>query len=842
MVKKGTTQFRTEFSEETWVQKYKDRDESDINDSHLRTALATAEPEKDKGKWAKEFVWAQENFKFMPGGRILSNAGINRKTTLINCFVDGAEGEDIDSINGIYTALQKQAQILKSEGGYGMSADFMRPHGAFILGIGNQSPGAVKFLELWDKSSEIITLGAEKKSDRKDQKGFIRKGAQMVTMSCWHPDILRFIEAKRTPGRLTKFNMSVLCTDIFMNAVVNKKPWKLVYPNYEKFPDDYKAKWNGDLQGWIKHIGDTYGSIAGAVVTYHKFDDANELWNIIMENTYNRNEPGVLFVDTMNRMNNLWWCEWINATNPCGEQVLPIGAVCLLGSINLVHFVKENGDFDFDLFGRVIHVAVRMLDNVNDVTYVPLQSQRDNLTNKRRIGLGVLGYASALMLMKLRYGSKKALKYTEAIMSFMTNEAYRASALLAKEKGPFPFYDKEKYLKSEFIKNLDPSVQYLIQEHGIRNSHLISLQPTGNSSCLANVTGGIEPNFAVPGYFRTAIQPHAPKGLKLPENIDWLNRLHKDPARPEDEAVWHWRQEGDEDLLRTDFNGKVWKYDRSRGLTKEEWIEDRAITILKERGEWDPQASWACSAMNLSVDDHVKTMAIFAKWADSAISKTINLPNDYPYKDFKRVYLEAWKAGVKGFTTYREGTMTAVLSTKSAKGIKKTSAPDRPEVLPCDIHHIKYKGAQWIIIIGVLDHDPYEVFAFKMNGYAIPEELTKGTLTKVVLKTKNRYELEAGEIAFRDVTKCFETGEEETITRMLSTSLRHGVDIEFLIDQLRKVKGNISSFNSVICRVLKTYLKNDTFKVLKCTECRSKNLEMREGCFACRDCGSSKCE
>lgn len=840
-VKKGNTEFRTEFSQETWFQKYKSGDEQDVNDSHLRTALALAGPEKDKKAWTKEFVWAQEHFKFLTGGRILSNAGIERQTTLINCFVDGAEGRDIDSIEGIYTALQKQALILKSEGGYGMSADFMRPHGAFVRGIGNQTPGSVKFLELWDKSSEIITLGAEKKSKRKDQKNFIRKGAQMVTMSCWHPDVVRFIEAKKTPGCLTKFNMSVLCTDTFMNAVINNKPWKLVYPNYEKFPEDYKEVWNGDLQGWINHIGEKHGSIAGATVTHHKFDDANELWNLIMENTYNRNEPGVLFVDTMNRMNNLWYCEWINATNPCGEQVLPIGAVCLLGSINLAMFVGEDGEFNWTDFERIIHTAVRMLDNVNDVTYVPLESQRENLKNKRRIGLGVLGYGSALMLMKLRYGSEEALKFTGQLMSFMTNQAYTASALLAKEKGAFPFYDEEKYLSGNFVKNLDEKVIKLIKKHGLRNSHLISLQPTGNSSCLANiVTGGLEPSFSVPGYFRTAIQPHAPKGLNAPKHVDWDQKTFECKT-----TEWEWIEEGDEALLMTEFKDKIWKYDRNRGLVKEEWIEDYAISLLKEREEWDPDADWACSAMDLSVDDHVTTMAIFAKWADSAISKTVNLPNDYPYEDFKDVYLKAWQAGVKGFTTYRAGTMTAVLSTKSSsnKGINKTTAPERPELLPCDIHHVSYKGTRWIVIVGVLENDPYEVFAFRMNGYSIPEDLVKGTLKKVILKTRSRYELEIGDtMMFKDVAKCFETDEEESLTRMISTSLRHGVDIEFIVDQLRKSKGQIASFNKVIARVLKKYLNVDELKVLKCSECGSRNLEMREGCFVCKDCGMSRCE
>ena len=335
--------FTNGFSRETWYQKYKFSKDTAVDDTWRRVAKDLASLEQNSKEWEEKFYTILEDFKFVPGGRITSNAGTGLKgTTYINCFVDGFEGKDLDSIEGIYKTLLRQAQILKSEGGYGFCSDVMRPCGAHIAGISNQSPGAVKFLELWDKSSEIITAGSGQGA-RKNEKNFIRKGAQMVTMSCWHPDIAEFIAAKKTPGRLSKFNMSVLCTDDFMTAVMMDMPWRLVFPNYAAYPTEYKEQWDGDLGAWmslISKLNDDTDNPQSSVTVYHEYESARELWDMIMENTYNRNEPGVLFIDTINRMNNLEYCELINATNPCGEQVLPIGGVCLLGSINLAHFIN----------------------------------------------------------------------------------------------------------------------------------------------------------------------------------------------------------------------------------------------------------------------------------------------------------------------------------------------------------------------------------------------------------------------------------------------------------------------------------------------------------------------
>jgi ribonucleoside-diphosphate reductase alpha chain len=829
--------FTNSFSCETWYQKYKFTNDNSIEDTWRRVAQDLASVENNQEEWTEKFYSTLEDFKFVPGGRITSNAGTGLTgTTYINCFVDGFEGEDLDSIEGIYTTLLRQAQILKSEGGYGFCVDVLRPCGSHIGGIANQSPGAVKFLELWDKSSEIITSGSGKHA-RKDQKNFIRKGAQMVTMSCWHPDIIEYIEAKKTPGCLSKFNMSVLCTDDFMTAVAADLPWRLVFPNYEDFPDLYKKHWNGDLDAWMS-VCEKVCREQRSLITYRDFESARELWDLIMENTYNRNEPGVLFVDHMNRMNNLYYCEHISATNPCGEQVLPIGGVCLLGSINLVHFIDiETKEWKYDELRDVVHTAVRLMDNVNDKTYVPLEIQKENLLSKRRIGLGVMGYGSALLMARVKYGGKKALEMTEDLMEFIANESYIASALLAEEKGTFPLYDQKKYLKSNFVKQLNQETRKMIEQCGMRNSHVTSIQPTGNSSVFANlVSGGLEPLF-MHGYVRTSIQPHPPESMTIPTNINWSKKTF------ESDTEWKWIKEGDEDLLATEFEDKVWKFDRTRGLLKEEWIEDYGVSHLKKEDKWNPDSPSTACTLDLNVDAHVNTMAIFAKWVDSAISKTINLPNDYPYEDFKTVYKKAWQNGIKGFTTYRSGTMTSVLSQESSlrddlDRIMKTESPERPGELPCEVHHIKVKGESYFVLVGMYNNDPYEVFAGK-NGF-IDRKVKAGIIIKKK-RPKGMYKAvleDDSEISPINAT-CSE--EEDALTRMTSTALRHGADIHYVVQQLEKVKGDMTSFAKSMSRALKKYIPDGAKEEGACFSCNSTGLVRQEGCVTCTQCGWSKC-
>ena len=836
----GTT-FTDDFSKETYENTYKFGDE-DINKTQLRVAKDLASIEEDKELWTNKFLSILENFKFVPGGRITSNAGTGLKgTTYINCFVDGFIGEDQDSMEGILSALHRQALILKSEGGYGFCADVMRPRGAFIRGIGNNSPGSVKMLEMWDKQSEVITEGSGKKSERKEAKQKIRKGAQMVTMSCWHPDIEEFITAKSVSGRLTKFNMSSLITDDFMYAVKNNLPWKLEFPDYEKDTVVYKKEWDGNLGKWKEKGYPT--------TVFKTFESANELWETIMQSTYNRNEPGVLFVDTMNKLNNLYYCEYISATNPCGEQVLPVGGVCLLGSLNLTQFVDwKNGDWNYKALEEVVSIAIRFMDNVNDKTNVPLPSQKQNLKDKRRIGLGYMGYGSALMMMGVKYGSKEALELTDKLGKFVMNKAYQASALIAKEKGVFGLYDADKYLAGEFVKNLSPETIDLIKQYGLRNSHLLSIQPTGNSSVFANnVSGGLEPVFMTT-YVRTAIQPYAPEGLIVPKSIDWTTKtVNYDGSTTQN---WEWIKEGDENLLKTEFGGFTWKIDKNRGLLKESVVKDYAVCYLESRNRWNPEADWAKATIpNLNIDDHINTMEVFSRYVDAAMSKTVNLPNNYPYEDFKRLYTGLYETGtIKGGTTYRAGTMATVLAevktdkeSEDKVRITKTNAPKRPKTLPCDIHHVTVQSKKWIVVVGILEGDPYEIFAFKEKKLKLSTRYKEGTLTKV---KRGEYTLSCdnGDFTLDNVGEFFESDEQEALTRMISISLRHGAKLEYVVQQLNKAEGSIVSFNKAIARTLKRYLTELSSEELACPSCGAPDgMIMVEGCKKCKDCGYAAC-
>lgn len=466
-----------------------------------------------------------------------------------------------------------------------------------------------------------------------------------------------------------------------------------------------------------------------------------------------------------------------------------------------------------------------MMDNVNDLTYVPLEIQKENLKNKRRIGLGIMGLGSALMMMKIRYGSKESVAKVEELMKFISNTAYKASSEIAKEKGSFPLYDEDKYLNSEFLKVLEPETIDMIKKNGIRNSHLLSIQPTGNTSILANcVSGGLEPVF-MHEYVRTYIVPIPPKGLDIPA-VDWNN------VQPVGE--WTVAKEGDEEILRTTFEGRVYKIDRNRGLTSEEVVEDYAVKFLKSIGEWDETADWASTTTTLGANEHVDVMKVCSKYIDSAMSKTINLPEEYSYEDFKDLYTDIWKSGtIKGGTTYRAGTMTEVLGAVK-RGIPKTDAPKRPKELECDVYHVTAKGEEWTVIVGLYEEDPYEVFSIK-------GKIGKHKKSGIVEKVKSKeYNLIMGDKMYTDIT-ANNTNEENALTRLISTALRHGAKIDFIVEQLDKAEGSIVSFSKAIARTLKKYIEDTGDAELECTSGGNCKIVREEGCIKCLTCGKSMC-
>ena len=446
-------------SQQIWDMKYRlkttdgEAVDKTIEDSWRRVAdaLAACEAPVSQQAWADTFYEALKDYKYLPAGRILAGAGTGRDVTLFNCFVMGCVP---DSLDGIFSNLKEAALTMQQGGGIGYDFSTIRPKGALVKGVGADASGPLSFMDVWDSMCRTIMSAG------------YRRGAMMATMRCDHPDIEDFIKAKRDPGRLRMFNLSVLVTDSFMKAVEEDQPWDLVFD------------------------GTVFKTLA-----------ARDLWDTIMRSTYAYAEPGVIFIDRINARNNLAYCEEIFATNPCGEQPLPPYGPCLLGSVNLARFItqpfEEDAALDEAALKQTIHTAVRMMDNVVDVSQFPLDEQRQEAKAKRRIGLGVTGLADALIMVGQRYGGARSLKTIDHWLGLLQREAYLASVDLAKEKGAFPLFDRDQYLASPTIKALDEDVQTAIAEHGIRNALVTSVAPTGTISLFAdNVSSGLEPVFS----------------------------------------------------------------------------------------------------------------------------------------------------------------------------------------------------------------------------------------------------------------------------------------------------------------------------------------------------------
>ena len=475
----------TDISRQIWDMKYRLKApdgtplDADVPATWARVALALAQAEKpeDRRSHALEFAEALAGHKFMPAGRIIAGAGTDRSVTLFNCFVMGTIP---DSMDGIFSSLREAALTLQQGGGIGYDFSTLRPKGAPVKGVGADASGPVSFMDVWDAMCRTIMSAGS------------RRGAMMATLSIDHPDIEDFIAAKRTPGRLTNFNLSVLVSDAFMEAVREDSQWNLIFGE-----------------------------------RIYRTVRARDLWDRIMRATYDYAEPGVIFIDRINAQNNLAYCETIRATNPCGEQPLPPYGACLLGSINLAKLVKnpfgDDAHLDLDELVQLTKSAIRMMDNAIDVSRFPLPEQRAEAQAKRRIGLGVTGLADALIFCRTRYGSAESIVLIETWLSTLSHAAYAASAELAKEKGAFPLYDKAEYLARPHILGLPQKIRDAIEAHGIRNALLTSIAPTGTISLFAgNVSSGIEPIFAY-AFKRRVLQSD---GTRTEENVeDYAYRL-----------------------------------------------------------------------------------------------------------------------------------------------------------------------------------------------------------------------------------------------------------------------------------------------------------------------------
>ncbi len=765
-------------SQQIWDMKYRFKSadgapiDGTLEDSWRRVAAALAAVEKTPADWEGTFYGALEGFGFLPAGRILAGAGTGRDVTLFNCFVMGAIPDDM---SGIFEHLKEAALTMQQGGGIGYDFSTLRPKGAPVRGVGADASGPLTFMDVWDAMCRTIMSAGH------------RRGAMMATMRCDHPEIEAFVDAKREAGRLRMFNLSVLVTDAFMDAVKHDRPWELTFG------------------------GACYRSLP-----------ARELWDKIMRATYAYAEPGVIFIDRINRANNLSYAETISATNPCGEQPLPPYGACLLGAVNLAALVRTpfapEADVDMDGLSDLVAVAVRMLDNAIDSSRFPLPQQDGEAKAKRRIGLGVTGLADALIMCGARYGAPRAVELTERWMSALRRSAYLASAALAAEKGAFPLFEKEPFLASETVRDLDDDVRAAIASNGIRNALLTSVAPTGTISIVANnVSSGLEPVFSFT-YARDVLMPD--------------------------------------------------------GTRREEQVSDHAFRLYRERfGGNAPLTDAFVDAGQLTPSDHVRMQAAVQKYVDAAVSKTINVPEGIPFESFRDVYLEAYESGCKGCTTYRPNDVTgAVLKAGGAEeadgsqaelpleeprarpkdiyeagGVVYMTRPlDRPEVLPGATYKVRWPESDHAMYITVNDvvadgrRRPFEVFVNSKN--------TEHYAWTVAL------------------------------TRMISAVFRRGGDVSFVVDELKAVfdpRGGhwmggryIPSLLAAIGEVIEQHLveigfirragPDDGGGTLRlaasagggeagspgfrpCPRCAQASVVRMENCDTCTSCGYSKC-
>ena len=751
------SRFDAAIAEQIWDMKYRLKDadgtaiDKSVEDTWARIAKDLASVEKNKEQWEKEFYAALEDFKFLPAGRITAGAGTNRKVTLFNCFVMGTIPDDME---GIFNMLKEAALTMQQGGGIGYDFSTIRPNGALVKGVAADASGPLSFMDVWDSMCRTIMSAGS------------RRGAMMATMRCDHPDIEQFISAKSDPIRLRMFNLSVLVTDPFMEAVKNDGDWNLIF--------------NGEVYKTLK---------------------ARTLWDQIMQSTYDYAEPGVIFIDRINKLNNLNYCETISATNPCGEQPLPPYGACLLGSINFAQLVEKPFEKSAKIneaeLESLVATAVRMMDNVVDASKFPLKEQAQEAKNKRRIGLGVTGLADALLMVGLRYGSDEAAAQTERWLHILAKSAYSASVELAKEKGAFPLFDAEAFLKSGSMQTMDKEICCDIKKYGIRNALLTSIAPTGTISLYAgNVSSGIEPVFAY-SYTRKVLQ--------------------KDGSKTEEEVV------------------------------------DHAVRMWRDLKGDTPLPDYFVNAQTLSPLEHVKMQSAAQKWIDSSISKTINCPEDIDFESFKSVYLEAYETGCKGCTTYRPNDVTgSVLTVSSSKEkpmeeegadvIYMSEPLDRPNELEGSTYKLKWPDSEHAIYVTINDalvngsRRPFEVFinSKNMEHFAWTVALTRmisavfrrgGDVSFVVEELKAVFDPRGGAW----VNGKYIPSILAAIGGVLET---HMVKIGFLEGEGLGLKEDPKS-NQVI-----NFSEN---KAKACTSCGQFEMQMVEGCMTCRSCGYSKC-
>ncbi len=761
-------------SQQIWEAKYRFEPpgglaERSVEETWARVASAAASVEAPaiRALWERRFLDAMANFAFIPAGRVLAGAGTGRGVTLFNCFVMGGIGDDMGSI---FANVREAALTLQQGGGIGHDFSTLRPKGALVRGVGADASGPVSFMDVWDAMCKTIMSAGS------------RRGAMMGTLRCDHPDIEAFIEAKADPLRLRNFNLSVLVTDAFLEAVKTDAPWPLAFG------------------------GEVYRTLS-----------ARGLWHKIMRSAYDYAEPGVIFIDRVNALSNLSYCELISCLNPCGEQPLPPYGACLLGSVNLAALIEEPFTPAARLDGRrleaLVPIAVRLLDNIIDVSRYPLPAQEKEAKAKRRIGLGVTGLADALILCGKHYGSEEGRDLARSWMEKIAHTAYAASVELAKEKGAFPLFDAGEFLKRPFPASLPPAVADAIGKHGIRNGVLTSIAPTGTISLLAgNVSSGIEPVF----------------------DFEYRRRILSPDGTPNYETV-----------------------------------EDYAVRLFRELHGAGPLPDAFVTAHQLSPQQHILMQAALQHYVDASISKTVNCPQTMAFEEFEALYLDAYRLGLKGCTAYRPNPVTGEVLSPAAPpaagpsqpalplplaspqaGQLAGAPPARDAVLSGFTYKLKWPGSDHAIYVTLNDtfdsdrRRPFEIF---INSKNLEHYAWTVALTRMISAIFRR----GGDISFvvEELKAVFDPRGGAWMNGKYVPSLlaaigdiieQHLIHIGFTVTDGSASPGAGSGKTLVESSGSDTGITVAGARLF-CPRCGSPSMVFQEGCRVCRNCGFSTC-
>ncbi len=737
--------------------------EKTLKDVADRIAEGVAKVEADENlRGVVKAVFSEEiaNLRLVPGGRIWAGAGTNQSLTYFNCYVIP---NPKDSREGIVDTLGQMIEIMSRGGGVGINVSSLRPARAGVKGVNGRSSGAVSWMDIYSRATGLVEQGGS------------RRGALMLQIEDWHPDIFKFIDAKKTPGMVENANISIRISDAFMEAVKSNGKWDLVFPDTTDI--DYDEMWTGNLEDWKK--------LNKPVIIYDTIN-ARDIWNGIIEGAWQAAEPGIVFDDRHEAYSNSWYFNPLVCTNPCAEQPLPAWGVCTLGHINLAAFYdKKNNDIDWGALGRTTEVGVRFLDDIVDATPYFFEENYRNQQNERRIGLGTLGLGELLIRMGLRYGSEESLVFINRLYKYIAEKAYTESVLLAKEKGPFPAFDADKYLQSGFIKQLSGYLKDDIRKYGVRNVTILTQAPTGSVGTMVGTSTGIEPYYALKYYRQSRLG-----------------------------------------------------YDEQFVGVAAEWLDEHPGQELPK---------YFVGAMELTPEEHVKVQAVIQKWTDSSISKTANAPSSYSVEDTAKLYEMAYDLGCKGVTLYRDNSRSEQVLHESKEEVKPLEVKEagiEVNSVPLAVSGYTYRketpAGTARVIINEVDGDPVEVF-FLLGRAGSEVQSFMESLGRVIslylrssdgISPRRRLELIAEQIKGIGGANQMGFGAGrvlsvvDAIGQLMSSHLMLSSAEEYTSEDVVKMKDEVYSVN----------VSYDL-----CPQCNAASLVFEEGCQHCVACGYSKC-